>query len=183
VLSRRSILLRDQRREAHEVLATLQPGDVRRGTVTSISDYGAFVDLGGINGLVHVSELAWTKVGHPSEVVSPGDEVEVKVLEVKVKKRRVRLSMREVQPDPLAMVTVGAVVTGRITHLVDFGAFVDLGGVEGLVHLSEMAEYRVYAPEELVTPGEEVMVKVVSVDPKRRRIELSIRQAVSDQFG
>ncbi len=181
VLSRRSILLRDQRREAHDVLASLKPGDVRRGRVSSISDYGAFVDLGGVNGLVHVSELAWTKVGHPRDVVNPGDEVEVKVLEVKVKKRRVRLSMREVSPDPLSTVAVGEVVTGRITHLVDFGAFVDVGGVEGLVHLSEMAEYRVYAPEELVTPGEEVMVKILSVDPKRRRIELSIRQAV--QFG
>ncbi|MDA3038682.1 MAG: S1 RNA-binding domain-containing protein [Actinomycetota bacterium] len=181
VLSRRSILLRDQRREAHDVLASLKPGDVRRGTVSSVSDYGAFVDLGGVNGLVHVSELAWTKVGHPREVVKPGDEVDVKVLEVKVKKRRVRLSIREASPDPLSTVTVGEVVTGRITHLVDFGAFVDVGGVEGLVHLSEMAEYRVYAPEELVTPGEEVMVKILSVDAKRRRIELSIRQAV--QFG
>ncbi len=183
VLSRRSILLRDQRREAHELLTALHQGEIRRGVVSSLSDYGAFVDLGGINGLVHVSELAWTKVGHPRDVVSVGDEVDVKVLEVKVKKRRVRLSMREVLPDPLGIVVVGGVVTGRVTHLVDFGAFVDLGGIEGLVHLSEMAEYRVYAPEELVTPGEEVMVKVLSVDPKRRRIELSIRQAISDQFG
>lgn len=183
VLSRRSVLLREQRREAQGVLSSLVVGETRTGRVDSLSDYGAFVDLGGVNGLVHVSELAWTRVKHPSEVVQIGDEVEVKVLEVKVKKRRVRLSLREVSPDPLAEVEEGSISTGRISRLVDFGAFVDLGGVEGLVHLSELAEYRVSAPEELVTPGEEVMVKVLSVDLKRRRIELSIRQAISDQYG
>jgi small subunit ribosomal protein S1 len=183
VLSRRSVLLKEQRKEAQSALASLVVGETRTGKVESLSDYGAFVDLGGLSGLVHVSELAWTRVRHPSEVVSVGDEIEVKILEVKVKKRRVRLSLREVAPDPFAEVEVGSITTAKITRLVDFGAFVDLGGVEGLVHLSELAEYRVSAPEELVTPGEEVMVKVLSVDKKRRRIELSIRQAISDQFG
>ncbi|MEZ5229604.1 MAG: S1 RNA-binding domain-containing protein [Acidimicrobiales bacterium] len=105
------------------------------------------------------------------------------MLDVKVKKRRVSLSLRQVAPDPFAQVTAGEVVSGPVTRLVDFGAFVDLGGVEGLVHLSELAEYRVSAPEEIVTPGETVMVKILSVDKRRRRIELSIRQAVSDQYG
>ncbi len=183
VLSRRSQLMREQRKETQSLLHSLEVGSVRTGRIDSISDYGAFVDLGGINGLVHVSEMSWTRVQHPNEVVSVGDEVEVKILEVKVKRKRIKLSMREVAADPLDDVEVGSISTGRVSRLVDFGAFVDVGGVEGLVHLSELAEYRVSAPEELVTPGEDVLVKVLSVDKKRRRIELSVRQAVSDQFG
>jgi small subunit ribosomal protein S1 len=183
VLSRRSLLLREQRRETHNALAALEVGSVRSGVVSSLSDYGAFVDLGGVQGLVHVSELSWSRVNHPREVVSVGDQIDVKILEIKVKKRRVRLSVREVGDDPFELVEVGSILTGPVSRLVDFGAFVDVGGVDGLVHLSEMAEYRVMAPEELVTPGEQVMVKVLSIDKKRRRIELSIRQAVSDQYG
>ncbi len=183
VLSRRSILLREQRKGTHELLTNLKVDSVITGTVASLADYGAFIELGGVKGLVHLSELSWHRVGHPRDVLAVGDPVEVKVLDVKVKKRRVSLSIRQVAPDPFAGITAGVVVTGPVTRLVDFGAFVDLGGVEGLVHLSELAEYRVSAPEEIVTPGEEVMVKVLSVDKRRRRIELSIRQAVSDQYG
>lgn len=183
VLSRRSLLLREQRRQAQNVLSSLEVGAIRRGVVASLSEYGAFIDLGGIQGLVHVSELSWSRVSHPREVLTVGQEIDVKILEIKVKKRRVRLSVREIGDDPLALIEVGAIVTGPVTRLVDFGVFVDLGGVDGLVHLSEMAEYRVNTPEELVTPGETVMVKILSIDKKRRRIELSIRQAVSDQYG
>ncbi len=182
VLSRRSILLKQQRKDTHEVLTKLSPGENRSGVVASLTDYGAFVDLGGVNGLVHLSELSWTRVRHPSDIVSVGDSVEVKVLDVKVKKRRVSLSMRQVAPDPLAAIAEGAVIEGPVCRLVDFGAFVDVGGVEGLVHLSELAEYRVARPEEIVTPGETVRAMVLSVDRKRRRIELSIRQAVSSEF-
>ena len=177
VLSRRNLLLKEQRRKAQEVLSTLQAGMVCTGTVTSLTNYGAFVDVGGVNGLVHLSELAWTRVRRPSDVVSVGDEVEVKVLDVKAKKRRVSLSIRQLSPDPLAGLEVGTVHEGPVTRLVDFGAFVALGEVEGLVHLSEMAEYRVSTPEEIVTPGEKVWVKILSVDTKRRRVELSIRRA------
>jgi small subunit ribosomal protein S1 len=177
VLSRRSLLLKEQRRSMHDVLSSLQPGEVRRGRVASLSDYGAFVDVGGVNGLVHLSELSWQRVRHPSDVVQVGDEVDVKVLDVKVKKRRVSLSIRQLTEDPLGALVPGEIRTGPVTRLVDFGAFVDLSGVEGLVHLSELAEYRVSAPEEIVAPGEEVRVKVLSVDRKRRRVELSIRQA------
>ena len=106
-----------------------------------------------------------------------GDQVEVKILDVKAKKKRVSLSMRQVAPDPLSTIEVGAVVTGPVTRLVDFGAFVAIGEFEGLVHLSELAEYRVSTPEEIVAPGDEVWVKIMSVDTKRRRIELSIRRA------
>lgn len=183
VLSLRSLLLREQRRETHELLTRLEVGHNVKGTVAQLSDYGAFVDLGGVKGLVHLSELSWQRVGHPREVLAVGDEVEVRVLDVKVKKRRVSLSLRQTQADPLGTLQPGTVVSGPVSRLVDFGAFVDLGGVEGLVHLSELAEYRVSAPEEIVTPGETVMVKILSVDKRRRRIELSIRQAVSDHYG
>ena len=182
VLSRRSVLLKQQRKETHEVLGQLVVGETRTGTVSSITDYGAFVDVGGVNGLVHLSELSWHRVSHPSDIVTVGDTVEVTVLDVKVKKRRVSLSMRQITPDPLADITEGAVIEGPVCRLVDFGAFVDIGGAEGLVHLSELAEYRVSTPEEIVTPGEIVRTKVLSVDKKRRRIELSIRQAVSSDF-
>ncbi len=183
VLSRRSQLLREQRKETHDLLTKLAVDQVVTGTVASLAEYGAFVDLGGVKGLVHLSELSWQRVGHPRDVLSVGQQVEVRVLDVKVKKRRVSLSLRKTSPDPLSVVAPGSVVSGPVTRLVDFGAFVDLGGVEGLVHLSELAEYRVSAPEEIVTPGEVVMVKVLSVDKRRRRIELSIRQAVSDHYG
>jgi ribosomal protein S1 len=167
VLSRRSILLKQQRKETHEVLAQLVTGETRSGVVSSLTDYGAFVDLGGVNGLVHLSELSWRRVRHPSDIVSVGDPVEVKVLDVKVKKRRVSLSMRQLTPDPLVAISEGEVIQGPVCRL---------------VHLSEMAEYRVATPEEIVTPGEVVRAKVLSVDKKRRRIELSIRQAVSSEF-
>ncbi len=183
VLSRRSILLKEQRKVIHDLLAGLKVGEKRKGVVASLVDYGAFVDLGGITGLVHLSELSWKRVGHPKHALSVGESVEVVVLDVKVKKRRVSLSIRQLTEDPFAAVPVGEVLTGPVTRLVDFGAFVDVGGVEGLVHLSELCEYRVSAPEEVVTPGEEIRVKVLSVDKKRRRIELSIRQAVSSDYG
>ncbi|MGH1506039.1 MAG: S1 RNA-binding domain-containing protein [Acidimicrobiales bacterium] len=183
VLSRRSLLLKQQRKAVHDALTSLTVGEVRTGTVTSLVDYGAFVDVGGVTGLVHLSELAWHRVRRAADAVKVGDEVEVKVLDVKVKKRRVSLSMRQITDDPYANLTAGDVVTGRVSRLVDFGAFVDVGAGEGLVHLSELSEYRVFTPEEVVTPGEDVRVKILSVDKKRRRIELSIRQAVSSDFG
>ena len=177
VLSRRSLLLKAQRKEMQELMNSLKPGEVRTGTVASLADYGAFVDLGGVSGLVHISELSWQRVSKPAKVVSVGDQVEVKILDVKPKKKRISLSMRQVTPDPLSTIEVGAVVVGAVTRLVDFGAFVAIGEFEGLVHLSELAEYRVSTPEEIVAPGDEVGVKILSVDTKRRRIELSIRRA------
>ncbi|MGF1595617.1 MAG: S1 RNA-binding domain-containing protein [Acidimicrobiales bacterium] len=177
VLSRRSLLLREQRKKAQEMLATLRPGEVRHGRITSLTDYGAFVDLGGVSGLVHLSELSWHRVRKPGDVVALGDEVAVQILDVKAKKRRVSLSIRRLTPDPLTQLIVGDVMVGRVTKLVDFGAFVSLGEVEGLVHLSELAEFRVISPDEIVAPGDEVGVKILSVDRRRRRVELSIRQA------
>jgi len=181
VLSRRSLLLKESRRKAQDMLTTLRPGDRATGKVTSITDYGAFVDIGGVNGLVHLSELSWQRVRRAADVVALGEEVEVVVLDVKAKKRRISLSMRQTRPDPLTELKVGEIRRGPVTRLVDFGAFVALGDVEGLVHLSELAEYRVSTPDEVVAPGDEVGVKILSVDTRRRRIELSIRQAA--EFG
>ncbi|MEM9133709.1 MAG: S1 RNA-binding domain-containing protein [Actinomycetota bacterium] len=181
VLSRRSLLLKEQRKQAQSLLSQLEPGEVRNGRVTSLTDYGAFVDIGGVNGLVHLSELSWKRVRRPSDVVSLGQEIQVKVIDVKTKKRRISLSIRRLTPDPLTELTAGDVHQGSVTRLVDFGAFVAIGELEGLVHLSELAEYRVSTPDEVVAPGDQVGVKVLSVDTKRRRIELSIRQAA--EFG
>lgn len=184
LLSRRSILQREERKRAHDRLASLTVGEVVSGTVVSLAAYGAFVDIGGLSGLVHVSELSWDRVRSPGSVVKVGQAVEAKVVEVKIRKRRVGLSIRQLQPDPLGELPVGEVVVGTVVRLVDFGAFVDIGGgVEGLAHLSELAEFRVSAPEEVVMPGEELRVKILGVDKKRRRVELSVRQAVSYDFG
>ncbi len=182
VLSRRSVLMREQRKATHDALAGLEVGSVIEGTVKSLTSYGAFVDVGGINGLVHLSECSWKRLRSPAEAVTIGETVRVKVLDVKIKKRRVSLSLRQVEDDPLLRVEVGSVIEGPVARLVEFGAFVDVGDIEGLVHLTELSEYRVSVPEEVVTPGEVVRVKVLSVDRKRRRIELSIRQAVSSQY-
>ncbi len=178
VLSRKSLLLKEQRKKSQELLGSLKAGETRRGVVTSITDYGCFVDIGGVQGLVHLSELSWKRVRRPNDVVALGEEVEVRILDVKTKKRRISLSIRQLRPDPLTELQVGEVRWGPVTRLVDFGAFVALGDdVEGLVHLSELAEYRVSTPEEVVAPGDEVGVKILSVDTKRRRVELSIRRA------
>lgn len=177
VLSRRAILMKEQRKASRDLLASLETGEVRSGTVASFVDYGAFVDIGGIMGLVHLSEMSWSRVSKPSQQLTIGQEIQVKVLNVKVKRKRVSLSIRQLAPDPLAAIPVGEILLGEVSRLVEFGAFVNLDGVEGLVHLSELAEHRVFAAEEIVTPGEEVRVKVLSVDKKRRRVELSIRQA------
>jgi len=181
VLSRRAILQRAVRRERQELMSSLSVGEVRRGRIQSLADYGAFVDIGGVSGLVHLSELSWYRVGKPADIVKVGDEVDVKVLDVKVKKRRISLSMRQTEPDPLTAIDVGSIVVGKVSRLVDFGAFVLIDGFEGLVHLSELAEYRVSTPEAVVAPGDEVRVKILSVDPSRRRIELSIRRAAEYQ--
>lgn len=178
VLSRRALLMKEQRRRAQALLAGLKAGERRTGTVVSLADYGAFVELGdGLSGLVHLSELSWSRVRRPADVVSVGDEVEVEVIDVKAKKRRVSLSIRRLVPDPMAEIEVDHIYTGPVTRLVDFGAFVAVNGVEGLVHLSELAEHRVNSAAEIVAQGQEVWVKVLSVDRRRRRLELSIRRA------
>ncbi|HMD46054.1 MAG TPA: S1 RNA-binding domain-containing protein, partial [Acidimicrobiales bacterium] len=165
-----------------DFLANLKPGERRRGVVSSVVNFGAFVDLGGMDGLVHVSELSWKHVDHPSSVVQVGDEIEVEVLDVDLTKERISLSLKATQTDPWQEFAdsheVGELVYGRITKLVPFGAFVQVGdGIEGLVHISEMAAHHVDLPEQVVTPGEELWVKIIDIDLQRRRISLSIKQA------
>jgi small subunit ribosomal protein S1 len=182
VLSRRAWLEETQREQREEFLANLKPGEVRRGVVSSVVNFGAFVDLGGMDGLVHVSELSWRHVDHPSSVVQVGDEIEVQVLDVDLDKERISLSLKATQQDPWQEFAnahrVGELVYGRVTKLVPFGAFIQVGeGIEGLVHISEMAAHHVDSPEQVVGPGEELWVKIIDIDLERRRISLSIKQA------
>jgi small subunit ribosomal protein S1 len=182
VLSRRAWLEETQKEQREEFLENLKQGEVRRGTVSSVVNFGAFVDLGGMDGLVHVSELSWKHVDHPSSVVQVGDEIDVQVLEVDLDRERISLSLKATQQDPWQEFAsnhrVGELVYGRVTKLVPFGAFVQVGeGIEGLVHISEMSEHHVDLPEQVVTPGEELWVKIIDIDLQRRRISLSIKQA------
>jgi small subunit ribosomal protein S1 len=182
VLSRRAWLEESQKEKREEFLANLKPGETRKGIVSSVVNFGAFVDLGGMDGLVHVSELSWKHVDHPGSVVQVGDEIEVQVLDVDLDKERISLSLKATQQDPWQEFAtthrVGELVYGRVTKLVPFGAFVQVGeGIEGLVHISEMSQHHVDLPEQVVTPGEELWVKIIDLDLQRRRISLSIKQA------
>jgi small subunit ribosomal protein S1 len=182
VLSRRAWLEETQKEQREAFLDNLKPGERRSGVVSSVVNFGAFVDLGGMDGLVHVSELSWKHVDHPSSVVTVGDEIEVEVLEVDLDRERISLSLKATQQDPWQEFAgshrVGELVYGRVTKLVPFGSFVQVGdGIEGLVHISEMSAHHVDLPEQVVTPGEELWVKIIDLDLQRRRISLSIKQA------
>jgi small subunit ribosomal protein S1 len=185
VLSRRAYLEEAQAEQRHAFLEDLKPGDVREGVVSSVVNFGAFVDLGGMDGLVHVSELSWRHVSHPGEVVTVGDKVDVRVLEVDRERERISLSIRQTREDPWEefsrSAAVGSIVDGKVTKTVPFGAFVSVGeGVEGLVHVSEIAIHHVDRPEMELAIGAEVKVKVTEVDAERRRVSLSIKQALPE---
>jgi small subunit ribosomal protein S1 len=182
VLSRRAWLEQTQSEVRSTFLQTLQKGQIRGGVVSSIVNFGAFVDLGGVDGLVHVSELSWKHIDHPSEVVEVGQEVTVEVLDVDMDRERVSLSLKATQEDPWQQFArthqIGQIVPGKVTKLVPFGAFVRVDdGIEGLVHISELAERHVEIPEQVVQVGKDVMVKVIDIDLDRRRISLSLKQA------
>ena len=182
VLSRRAWLEQTQSEVRHTFLNTLSKGQIRKGVVSSIVNFGAFVDLGGVDGLVHVSELSWKHIDHPGEVVEVGQEVTVEVLDVDMDRERVSLSLKSTQEDPWQQFArthqIGQVVPGRVTKLVPFGAFVRVEeGIEGLVHISELADRHVEIPEQVVQVGSDVMVKVIDIDLERRRISLSLKQA------
>ena len=185
VLSRRAYLEEEQAEQRTAFLDDLHEGEPRTGVISSVVNFGAFVDLGGMDGLVHVSELSWQHVNHPSEVVKVGDEVQVKVLEVDRDRERISLSIKQTKTDPWESFSgaheVGAVVEGSVTKTVPFGAFVSVGdGVEGLVHVSEIAMHRVESPELELSLGQMVTVKVTEMDEARRRVSLSIKQALPD---
>lgn len=181
VLSRRAHLEKQKSTERKEFLESLEKGTKRAGTVSSIVNFGAFVDLGGVDGLIHISELSWSHVDHPSEVLAVGEEVNVEILDVDLERERVSLSLKKAQEDPWEKLAkekpAGSTVQGKVTKLVPFGAFVEIApGVEGLVHISELAWEHIEFPEEVVSVGEEVDAKIIDIDLDRRRISLSLKQ-------
>ena len=182
VLSRRAWLEQTQSAVRSTFLNQLQKGQIRTGQISSIVNFGAFVDLGGVDGLVHVSELSWKHIEHPSEVVEVGQEVTVEVLEVDMERERVSLSLKSTQEDPWQQFSrshqINQVVPGKVTKLVPFGAFIRVAdGIEGLVHISELSENQVEIPEQVVQVNQEVTVKIIDIDLERRRISLSVKQA------
>ena len=181
VLSRRAVL-EDERKEMRQaILDKLNPGDVVEGTISNIVDFGAFVDLDGMDGLIHISELSWSHVNHPSEVLEIGQKVDVKVLDIDRERQRISLGLKQTQTDPWQQVlesyNEGDVVSGKVTKVVTFGAFVEiLPGVEGLVHISELAQHHVENPREVVSQGDTVNVRILEVDAERRRLSLSLKR-------
>jgi small subunit ribosomal protein S1 len=181
VLSRRAVLEEERKEVREQILGRLQSGQIVDGKISNIVDFGAFVDLDGIDGLIHISELSWSHVNHPSEVVGIGDTVRVKVLDIDRDRQRISLGLKQTQEDPWQRVVdshqTGDVLEGKVTKVVAFGAFVEiLPGVEGLVHISELADHHVENPSEVVEPGTELKVKILEVDEERRRLSLSIKR-------
>ena len=181
VLSRRAVLEEERREMRQAILDRLSPGDIVEGTISNIVDFGAFVDLEGIDGLIHISELSWSHVNHPSELLEIGQEVRVKVLDIDRERQRISLGLKQTQSDPWQQVIdtyqQGDVVEGRVTKVVTFGAFVEvIPGVEGLVHISELATHHVENPREVVQQGETLRAKIIEMDAERRRLSLSLKR-------
>ena len=181
VLSRRAVLEEERKEQRQEILDQLQPGMIVEGQISNIVDFGAFVDLNGIDGLIHISELSWSHVNHPSEVINIGDTVQVKVLDIDRDRQRISLGLKQTQEDPWQRVVdtynVGDELEGTVTKVVTFGAFVEiLDGVEGLVHISELANHHVENPREVVQPGDDVKVRILEIDTERRRLSLSVKR-------
>ncbi len=190
VLSRRAVLEHDRREVRQRILDDLEPGKVVEGTISNIVDFGAFVDLDGIDGLIHISELSWSHVNHPSEVLNVGEKVDVKVLEIDRERQRISLGLKQTQADPWQSVIetyqMNDIVPGKVTKVVTFGAFVEIhAGVEGLVHISELADHHVENPREVVNQGDELEVRIIEIDADRRRLSLSLKRVtpVSDGEG
>jgi small subunit ribosomal protein S1 len=186
VLSRRAVLEEERKEVRQQILDRLQPGLVVEGQISNIVDFGAFVDLDGIDGLIHISELSWSHVNHPSEILTIGDTVKVKVLDIDRDRQRISLGLKQTQEDPWQRIidtyNVGDELAGKVTKVVTFGAFVEiLDGVEGLVHISELAPHHVESPREIVHPGDEIRVKILEIDSERRRLSLSAKR-VEDQI-
>jgi small subunit ribosomal protein S1 len=187
VLSRRAVLEEERKEVREQILGRLESGQVVEGKISNIVDFGAFVDLEGIDGLIHISELSWSHVNHPSEVVSIGDTVRVKVLDIDKERQRISLGLKQTQEDPWQRVLneykEGDLVEGKVTKIVAFGAFVQiLPGVEGLVHISELAQHHVESPAEVVRPGDEIKVQILEVDDSRRRLSLSAKRVEGQEL-
>jgi small subunit ribosomal protein S1 len=186
VLSRRAVLEEERKEVRQQILDRLQPGMIVEGAISNIVDFGAFVDLDGIDGLIHISELSWSHVNHPSEILAIGDVVPVKVLDIDRDRQRISLGLKQTQEDPWQRVIdtyrVGDELEGKVTKVVTFGAFVEImDGVEGLVHISELAHHHVENPREILEPNQDVRVKVLEIDSERRRLSLSVKR-VAEQL-
>jgi small subunit ribosomal protein S1 len=184
ICSERLAMREWRRQQKEQLLDSLKEGDAMEGVISSIADFGAFVDLGGADGLIHLSELSWNRVNHPGEVVRVGERVKVQILSVDAERRRIGLSLRRLTPQPWQVIgdtyTVGQIVKGQITKLVNFGAFARLvdTGIEGLIHISELAERRVSHPKEVVTEGDVFDLRIIRIDGDKRRLGLSLKQAL-----
>ncbi|MGH2763960.1 MAG: 30S ribosomal protein S1 [Thermoleophilaceae bacterium] len=186
VLSRRAVLEEERKEQRQAILERLQPGLIIEGQISNIVDFGAFVDLDGIDGLIHISELSWAHVNHPSEILAIGDVVPVKVLDIDRERQRISLGLKQTQEDPWQRVIdtyrVGDELEGKVTKVVTFGAFVEImDGVEGLVHISELAHHHVDNPREILEPGQDVRVKILEIESERRRLSLSVKR-VAEQL-
>ncbi|NMA82281.1 MAG: 30S ribosomal protein S1 [Epulopiscium sp.] len=186
VLSRKAVELLEKEEKKKELFATIKRGEKRKGIVQRLMNYGAFVDLGGVDGLIHISDLAWTRVKHPSDVLTVGDEVEVRVVDFDPVKQKISLALKDVKEDPwdqvMNMYKINEIVTGKVVRLLDFGAFVQLdSGVEGLVHISQISEKHIAKPSEVLSVGDEVKVKILEINSKDKRMSLSIKE-VTESF-
>jgi small subunit ribosomal protein S1 len=186
ILSERLARRRLRKQNIQRLLHTLVEGSTCRGTVSTLCNFGAFVDLGGADGLIHISELAWSRVRHPEEIVAVGDEIEVLVLRLDRERERIGLSLKRLQPNPWEVVdeeySVGQLVGGRVTTVVDFGAFIALPiGVQGLVHVTELADPPPPDPGEFVQPGEELVLRILDIEPRRERVRLSLRRVSAEE--
>jgi small subunit ribosomal protein S1 len=181
VLSRRAVLEEERKGIRQQIIDELTVGQIVEGTISNIVDFGAFVDLDGIDGLIHISELSWTHINHPSEVLQVNQSVKVKVLDIDRDRQRISLGLKQTQEDPWQKIVsehnIGDVVEGRVTKIVAFGAFVEIyEGIEGLVHISELANRHVERPDEVVSVNQHILVKVIEIDSDRRRLSLSIKR-------
>ena len=188
ILSERQAMRDWRRKQKAKLLTDLQVGDVRTGEVSSLASFGAFVDLGGADGLIHLSELSWGRVQDPTEVVSVGEEVEVKVISIDRDRRRIGLSLRQLQPEPWSVVhekyAIGQLVEAEITRLSSFGAFARVDGeIEGLIHISELSEQRIAHPKEVVHDGQKLTLRIIKIDPERRRMGLSLKRVAEEEYA
>ena len=188
ILSERAAMREWRQERKNRLLEELNEGDVKQGTVSSLCNFGAFVDLGGADGLVHLSELSWRRINHPGQVLKVGQEVDVYVLRVDIERRRIALSIKRLQPEPWSTAEdryqVGQLVTGTITKITDFGAFAQLDeDIEGLVHISELSDERIEHPRSVVEEGQELSLRVIRIDADRQRLGLSLRRVKDDQYS
>ncbi len=188
ILSERQAMREWRRLQKEKLLSELKIGDIRKGKVSSLAPFGAFVDLGGADGLIHLSELSWSRVQKPEEVVNIGDEVEVKVISVDRERSRIGLSLRQLQPEPWTVIhekyAIGQLVEAEVTRLTSFGAFARIEGeIEGLIHISELSDKRITHPKEVVQQGQTITLRIIKIEPDRRRIGLSLRRVAEEEYA